>query len=64
MLITENQGYKLFCETHKVDYPDDTYHVRIFTKYDFSKTPEAEQTKMELFLSSAELAALRDILTP
>ena len=64
MLITESQGFKLFCETRKIDTPADTYHVRIFTKYDFSKDPESEQTKMELFLTSNELEKLSKMLKP
>ena len=63
MLITESQGYKLFCETRKVDFPADMYHVRIFTKYEFAKNPEAEQTKIELFLTSGQLENLRQMLT-
>lgn len=63
MLITEAQGYKLFCETHKVDFPADTYHVRIFTTYDWAKDPEGKQNRIELFLTSSELEALRSVLT-
>ena len=63
MLITESQGYKLFCETHKVDYPADTYHVRIFTTYEWAKDPEATQNRIELFLTSSELEALKSTLS-
>jgi hypothetical protein len=63
MLITENQGYKLFCETRKVETPEDKYYVRLYTKYDFAKNPDREQTKMELFLSSKEIEKLIQSLT-
>jgi len=63
MLVTEAQGYKLFCETQKIDFPPDTYYVRIFTKYEFAKNSDAEQTKIELFLTKSELDNLRQMLT-
>ena len=63
MLIRENQGYKLFCETRKVEIPEDTYYVRLYTKYEFAKNPDREQTKMELFLSTDEIQTLIKSLT-
>ena len=63
MLITENQGYKLFCETRKIEIPEDKYYIRLYTKYDFAKNPDREQTKMELFLSSKEIEKLIQSLT-
>jgi len=63
MLINDNAGYKLFCETRPLEVLSDSFHVRIFTTYDWAKNPEAEQTKMELILSSKELENLRQALT-
>jgi hypothetical protein len=63
MLINDNAGYKLFCETHPLVAIADSFHVRIFTTYDWAKNPNAEQNKMELILSSKELANLRQALT-
>lgn len=37
-------------------------HVRIFTTADFSKEPEYEQTKVELFLQPHEFANLKAII--
>ena len=63
MLITESQGYKLFCETRKVEYPADTYHIRVFTTYEWSKNPEATQNRIELFLTHSELEKFKSTLT-
>ena len=62
MLISNNAGYKLYCEVRKLDVHPQDNHVRIFTTYDWSKNPEAEQNKIELFLSDIELDALRQAL--
>ena len=62
MLISNNAGYKLFCEARPLEIPKDTFHVRIFTTYDWAKNPDAEQTKMELILSLQELENLRQAL--
>ena len=63
MLINDTSGYKLYCETRKLDIPAGHYHVRVYTTYDWAKDPEAEQNKMELILSQAELENLRQSLT-
>jgi hypothetical protein len=62
MLVSNNAGYKLYCEVRKLDIHPQDNHVRIFTTYDWSKNPEAEQNKIELFLSDTELDALRQAL--
>jgi len=62
MLINDTGGYKLYCETRKLDIPVEHYHVRVYTTYDWAKDPEAEQNKMELILSQAELEKLRQSL--
>ena len=62
MLVSDNAGYKLFCEVRKLDIHPKDNHVRIFTTYDWAKNPEAEQNKIELFLSDEELATLRKAL--
>ena len=48
MLVSNNAGYKLYCEVRKLDVHPQDNHVRIYTTYDWSKNPEAEQkdTKM------------------
>jgi hypothetical protein len=58
MLISENAGYRLFCEVRKLDIAPQDNHVRIYTTYEWSKNPDAEQNKLELFLSDDELKAL------
>ena len=63
MLVSENAGYKLYCEVRKLDIHPQDNHVRIYTTYDWAKSPEAEQNKLELFLSDEELATLRQALT-
>ena len=63
MLISENAGYKLYCEVRKLDVHPQDNHVRIYTTYDWAKNPEAEQNKLELFLSDKELETLRQSLT-
>ena len=63
MLISDNAGYQLFCETRPLATLADTFHVRIFTTYAWAKNPDAEQNKMELILSSKDLENLRQALT-
>ena len=63
MLVSENAGYKLYCEVHKLNVHPQDNHVRIYTTYDWAKNPNAEQNKLELFLSDKELETLRQSLT-
>jgi hypothetical protein len=63
MLVSENAGYKLYCEVRKLDIHPQDNHVRIYTTYDWAKNPYAEQNKLELFLSDKELETLRQSLT-
>jgi hypothetical protein len=63
MLVSENAGYKLFCEVNKLNVHPQDNHVRIYTTYDWAKNPSAEQNKLELFLSDKELETLRQSLT-
>jgi hypothetical protein len=63
MLVQENSGYKLFCEMQKLDINGQNY-VRIYSTYDWAKNPDAEQNKMELFLTDSELAQFRMSLNP
>lgn len=37
-------------------------HVRIFTTADFSRDPDYEQTKVELFLTPGEFANLKTVI--
>jgi len=62
MLISENAGYRQFCETHKVKAQEDLNYVRIYTTYEWAKDPSQEQTKIELFLSDEGLENLRKAL--
>ena len=62
MLVSENAGYKLYCEVRKLYVHPQDNHVRIYTTYDWAKNPEAEQNKLELFLSDTELDALKQAL--
>jgi hypothetical protein len=59
MLVSDNAGYKLYCEVRKLDVHPNDNHVRIYTTYDWAKNPEAEQNKLELFLNDGELETLR-----
>jgi hypothetical protein len=63
MLVSENAGYKLFCEVHKLSVKPQDNHVRIYTTYDWAKNPSSEQNKLELFLSDKELEILKQALT-
>ena len=63
MLVSDNAGYKLYCEVRKLDVHPNDNHVRIYTTYDWAKNPEAEQNKLELFLNDGELETLRRSLT-
>jgi hypothetical protein len=63
MLISENAGYKLYCEVRKLDIHPQDNHIRIYSTYEWAKNPEAEQNKIELFLSDNELELLRNSLT-
>ena len=63
MLVSENAGYKLYCEVRKLDVHPQDNHVRIYTTYDWAKNPDAEQNKLELFLNDKELETLRQSLT-
>jgi hypothetical protein len=63
MLVSENAGYKVMCETRKLDVPAGSNYVRIYTLYDWAKNPEAEQNKLELILTDEELAEFRKALT-
>ena len=63
MLVSENAGYKLYCEVRKLDVTPQNNYVRIYTTYDWAKNPSIEQNKLELFLSDEELSTLRQSLT-
>ncbi len=63
MLISDNAGYKLYCETRKLDIPTNSAYVRIYTMYDWAKDPEAIQSKLELVLSLDELEKLKQSLS-
>jgi hypothetical protein len=62
MLISENAGYKQFCECVPVKSQPGLNYIRIYTTYDWAKDPSQEQTKIELFLSDEGLASLRQSL--
>ena len=62
MLVSDNAGYKLYCEVRKLDVHPNDNHVRIYTTYDWAKNPEAEQNKLELFLNDGELETLTKAL--
>jgi len=62
ILVSDNAGYKLYCEVRKLDVHPNDNHVRIYTTYAWSKNPEAEQNKLELFLNDGELETLRQAL--
>ena len=62
MLVSDNAGYKLYCEVRKLDVHPNDNHVRIYTTYDWAKNPESEQNKLELFLNDGELETLRQAL--
>ena len=63
MLITDNGGYKVFCEVSKIHVGENNNHVRVYTTFDGSRDPEYKQTKIEMFLTDIELASLRQALT-
>ena len=63
MLITDNGGYKIYCEVNKIHVGENNNHVRVYTTFDGSRDPEYKQTKIEMFLTDGELSALRNALT-
>jgi hypothetical protein len=63
MIVSDNAGYKLLCETRKLDVPNGSNYVRIYTVYDWAKDPKAEQNKLELILTDEELVEFRKALT-
>jgi hypothetical protein len=63
MLITDNGGYKVFCEVSKIHVGENNNHVRVYSTFDGSRDPEYKQTKIEMFLTDVELASLRNALT-
>jgi hypothetical protein len=63
MLITDNGGYKVFCEVSKIHVGENNNHVRVYSTFDGSRDPEYKQTKIEMFLTDIELASLRQALT-
>jgi hypothetical protein len=64
MLISNTAGYKVFCETKRIDALPDSYHVRVYTTYEHSKEPDYQQNKLDIILSSTELEYLKSALTP
>ena len=62
MLVSENAGYKLFCETRKLDIPQGSNYVHIYTVYDWARDPSSKQNKLELILTDAELEKFRQSL--
>ena len=59
MLISNTAGYKVFCETKRIDALTDSHHVRIYTTYDQAIDPEYQQNKLDIILSSLELEYLK-----
>jgi len=51
------------CETRKLDIPQGSNYIRIYTLYDWAKNPTAEQNKLELILTDEELVEFRKALT-
>jgi hypothetical protein len=62
MLVADNGGHKIYCETSKIHVGENNNHVRIFTTFDGSREPDYKQTKFEAFLTDEELAVLRQSL--
>jgi hypothetical protein len=63
MLVSENAGYKVMCETRKLDVPAGSNYVRIYTVYDWAKDPTVAQNRLELILTDEELIEFRKALT-
>ena len=63
MLISDNGGHKVFCETKKIHVGENNNYVRVYTTYDGSREPDYKQVKFEAFLTDEELATLRQALT-
>jgi hypothetical protein len=63
MLITNNAGYKIFCEVNKIHIGENNNYVRVYTTFEGSRDPEYKQTKIEMFLTDDELSILKTALT-
>ena len=64
MLVSNNGGYKMFCETKLVKLSnDDMYSVHLYTEYEHAKDPSSKQTKLLLNLTQKEYDSLVSALT-
>ena len=63
-LLSEAAGVRTYVEARELTNPQHQgwTFVRIFTKADFSRQPDAEQTKVEMCLQQHELAHFKDII--
>jgi hypothetical protein len=64
MLVSNNAGYKVFCETKHIEALPGHYHIRIYSTYDHSIDPVFQQTKLDMIVSSVELEYLLLSLNP
>ena len=61
-MISDNAGYKVFCEKRKIHVGENDNYVRIYSTFDGSRDPEYQQTKLEMFLTDEQLELLRQAL--
>jgi len=62
MLIADNAGHKVYCEYRKIHVGENNNYIRFYSVFDYSRDPEYKQTKLELFLTDAELETLKQTL--
>ena len=64
MLVSNNGGYKLFCETRLLKIStEDMYSVHLYTEFEHAKDPSSKQTKLLLNLTKNEYDSLISALT-
>ena len=63
MLISDNAGYRVYCEVTGFNETDKRHCIRFYTTFAGSKDPEGKQKKMELFLTDEELLNFKEMLS-
>ena len=60
--LAEVEGYHTYGYFEPVNHPEGYYSLRITTRWETAKDPNAEQTKFNMLLSPGALANLRELL--
>ena len=55
-------GYRTYADLNQVQYPEGYYSLKITSKWETAKDPEAEQTRLTMILSPDALNNLRQLI--